>query len=411
MVGGGDQDRTSISKRRKMPQNSKNSKNSQHDGSATVNPFALLSEESQPADEEYTDTVVVAEPTPESRSGRPLRPSRKRQQHTSPPSPPPAPKRRAPKQYEVGDPVLEALARVEATLARVEERAIRAEKRVEELECTVKDLLQQQHTTPPRTVSPPPPTPPLHAEAPPFRLPGVNLDISGAPRLRDLAPGQLRERVDECLHAHGLGFQCLGVNVKEKDKIRAFFKGTDYPAAQGAVDKWVHAMAKGEGQVRIYGEQWFPVRVDRVKKSISMDELGCKVVGLLNKVKITKMRWLSRPAVEKAHGSIVIFLEEKEQADKLLSSVVNMPGGEIAFPRAFLTKVVPTRCFRCHEYGHTQLRCPNPPVCGQCAATGHQADTCTSIVTRCAACRGPHRATDPGCTKFRKERKRLQPSP
>lgn len=323
-----------------MPQNSQNS---QRDSSATVNPFALLSEDSQHADEDNTDTIIVApttEPTLESRSGRPLRPSRKRQQHNSPPSPPPAPKRRTQKPNNADDPVLDALHRVEAVLARVEERAIRAEKRVKELECSVKSLLKQQPTTLPQPASSPSPTPArLHAEAPSFHLPGLNLDMSGAARLRDLAPGELRKHVDKCLDACGLDFRCLGVNVKEKYKVRVFFKGKDYQAAQKSVDKWVGAMITGEDRVRLYGEQWFPVRVDRVKKSMPMDELGCTLFGKLNNAKVAKMRWLSRPAVEKEHGSILVFLEEKEQVDRLLTEcVVHMPGGEIAFPRVFETR-------------------------------------------------------------------------
>jgi len=53
-------------------------------------------------------------------------------------------------------------------------------------------------------------------------------------------------------------------------------------------------MTTGQDQVRVYGEQWFPIRVDWVKKSISMDELGCTWSAKLNNVKVTKMRWLSR---------------------------------------------------------------------------------------------------------------------
>jgi hypothetical protein len=86
--------------------------------------------------------------------------------------------------------------------------------------------------------------------------------------------------------------------------------------------------------------------------------------------------------------------KRKEQVDRLLSEgVVHMPGGEIAFPWLFETKMMPTRCFRCHEYGHTQLRCLNTP------------DSYTSLVSKCAACRGPHQAR---CATFRKGRRRLQ---
>jgi hypothetical protein len=307
------------------------------------------------------------------------------------------------------DQILQALGRIEAALARSEERAERAEKRVEELEVTVKSLLTTQ-SRPAETrtgLSPTPPTT-LYANKPQYRLPGVNLDLSGAPQLRDKTPGELRKCVDDGLQACGLEIRNLGVNVKEKDKIRVFFRGDDHGTAQKEVDKWVKAMVKEQGHVRVYGEQWFPVTVDRVRKSMTMDEIGRTLFGKLNSVKVAKMRWLSKPMAGKEHGSIVVFLEEKEQSDRLLTgSVVYLPGGEIAFPRMFETRVVPTRCYRCHQYGHAQLRCSNDVVCGHCAGSGHQAEACTSLTTKCAACHGPHRATDPGCSRFKKERRVL----
>lgn len=61
-------------------------------------------------------------------------------------------------------------------------------------------------------------------------------------------------------------------------------------------------------------------------------------------------------AVEKEHESIAVFLEEKEQVDRLLAGqVVLVPSREIAFPGLFETKGVPTRCFHCPEYGHTHM--------------------------------------------------------
>jgi len=42
----------------------------------------------------------------------------------------------------------------------------------------------------------------------------------------------------------------------------------------------------------------------------------------LNNGKDLTMRWWSRPAVEKEHGSMVVFLEEKKQVDQFLAEVV-----------------------------------------------------------------------------------------
>lgn len=68
--------------------------------------------------------------------------------------------------------------------------------------------------------------------------------------------------------------------------------------------------------------------MDRVKKSITMNEIGRTLPDKPNDVRVTRMRWLSKPKVDKEHGSAVVFLEEKEQADRLLTTgVVHLPGG------------------------------------------------------------------------------------
>jgi hypothetical protein len=393
-----------------MRRNSRNSKKNQLDGIACDSPFSILSKDGQHEDALADSTVVSSiEPLLESRAGRPLRPSRKRQQECSPSSPGPVSKRRAqkintPASTVTNGQILQAVERVEAALARSEERAAKAEKRVEELEATVKGLLEAQ-SRPTETRTGPSPTPPttLRVNAPQYRLPGVNLDLSTAPQLRDKTPGELRKCVDDGLQACGLEIKNLGVNVKEKGKIRVFFRGGDHAIAQREIDKWVQAMVRGPGHVRVYGEQWFPVGVDRVKKSVTM---GRTLFGKLNSVGVAKMRWLSKPGVGKEHGSILLFSSRRK--NKLIAGcVVHLPGGEIAFPRVFETRLMPTRCFRCHEYGHTQLCCANDVVCGHCAGLGHQAENCTSLTTKCAACHGPHRATDPGCGRFKKERRVL----
>jgi hypothetical protein len=179
--------------------NSQISKNRQ-DSIADISPFALLSEDTQHVDEQNADTIAIPsiELVPESRNGRPLRPSRKRQQDNSPPAPPPAAKRRTQTLKDTADnQVLKALERIEAALARSEERAVKAEKRVEELEKTVKSLLTQLKPTVTQPGSSPASSPSpsltlLRAEAPAYRLPGINLDLSAAPQLHDKNPNCCR---------------------------------------------------------------------------------------------------------------------------------------------------------------------------------------------------------------------------
>lgn len=76
----------------------------------------------------------------------------------------------------------------------------------------------------------------------------------------------------------------------------------------------------------------------------------------------------------------------REHADRILAeSVVNMPGSEVGFSRDFDN----FRYFRCRKCEHAQLGCLTQAVCGRFASTGHQAESCTSLVTKNAACYGP----------------------
>jgi len=166
---------------------------------------------------------------------------------------------------------------------------------------------------------------------------------------------------------------------------------------------------------RIYGEQWYPVRVDRALRSQVIDETGCNEFSRLNGVEVKKMRWLGNMSVDKEYGSMVLHVRTREEMDKLLKEmIVLMPNGETAFTRPFYPSVQPSRCYRCHLYGHLHYRCKSPaPICGQCSQPGHAASTCTATVFLCAACggKGEHKATDSGCPVYRRELDRLKSSP
>lgn len=98
------------------------------------------------------------------------------------------------------DPVMDALMRIKTALKRAkkraeqaEERAARAEKRPELLETLIKRTAGTPQKPP--SVSGPPPPAALQPLSPPFRVPGINLDLSRAPALLKRSPGEIREQL------------------------------------------------------------------------------------------------------------------------------------------------------------------------------------------------------------------------
>jgi len=204
---------------------------------------------------------------------------------------------------------------------------------------------------------------------------------------------------------------CVGVNSKGNGRYRLLFQGKDVDTVRKD-DTWVKTYFD---RGALYGEQWYPMRVDRAYHGAAVDEMGCLIFGQLNGVKVHKMRWLGNVSVDKEYRSMVVYLDTKEDVDGLLAKMtVTMANGECAYTRPFIIGRQPARCYCCHLYGHLHYRCRAPaPICGQCALPGHSASTCTSTTLKCAACggKGAHKATDPGCPVYRRELAKLRPSP
>lgn len=146
--------------------------------------------------------------------------------------------------------------------------------------------------------------------------------------------------------------------------------------------KWL----KGNfGQARIEGEQWYPIKVDRVNK-LHLKDLHeehthaefCKVYGAENgEIEIKQMRWLGQSKPHLMYGSLVVYLSKKEDAEKLLHNQTMEFQGESGFTKLFLKRTIPQRCFRCQKYGHHQVRCmEKDQICGRCAENGHDRSDC-----------------------------------
>ena len=65
---------------------------------------------------------------------------------------------------------------------------------------------------------------------------------------------------------------------------------------------------------------------------MATDDLECTLFGRMNKVKVHKMRWLGTASVDKEYRTMVVYLDKKEEVDRLLEQVtVEMANGECAF--------------------------------------------------------------------------------
>lgn len=60
------------------------------------------------------------------------------------------------------------------------------------------------------------------------------------------------------------------------------------------------------------------MRVDRAYYRAVVDEMGCSIFGQINGVKVHKMIWLGNVLVDKEYRSMVVYLDTKEEADRLL---------------------------------------------------------------------------------------------
>jgi hypothetical protein len=117
-------------------------------------------------------------------------------------------------------------------------------------------------------------------------LPGIGLDLSRVQdeEIKEGNAGVVRRRANEALKERGI--TCLRVNDKGNGRYRLLFKEADVDGLQRN-DSWVTTHFNKE---TLYGEQWYPIRIDRAYKSVTTDDLGCTLFGRMNKVKVHKMR-------------------------------------------------------------------------------------------------------------------------
>ena len=209
--------------------------------------------------------------------------------------------------------------------------------------------------------------------------------------------------------------KCTGIlkSPGEAHKAKLLFKTQSDADLVRANEDWLKAHFRG---ARLQGEQWYPIKVDRVNRyaindgnSWNIRQSAAKEIGEENRVEIARMRWLSGPS-DKHFGSLVVYLTKQKDAGVLLENQLMDFKGEAAFTSVFQRRQVPSRCFKCQKYGHQEFRCKDETVCAKCATTGHTEKDCISPETKCAACKGPHKASDRGCKVYRDLLNKMNPN-
>jgi hypothetical protein len=159
------------------------------------------------------------------------------------------------------------------------------------------------------------------------------------------------------------------------------------------------------GGARLLQPDWFPVKVDRVPKHFAnqqgterLREEIATIFGKENGVDAVKMRYLGTVQPAKAHGSVVIFVSNKNDQGKLLEADEVRLGGFTVFAKEYKRLPKPYRCKKCQLLGHKERTCDNEITCGHCAQKGHS--SCESPWPKCVNCNGPYPSAHHDCRVF-----------
>jgi regulator of replication initiation timing len=249
----------------------------------------------------------------------------------------------------------------------------------------------------------------------PDRLLGVNIDLSKcrSPVPEDTA--DIMNLVTIALQAHQATKDVKPTAImktnRDLHRMRIIVRSETEADLIRMHPQWLETHFSGG---RLRGEQWYPVKVDRVDKLKIMNDERTQVKEGLeqqlseeNEVRIMKIATLGKPATHKLYCSMVVYLKKKEDAEKLLNDRIMTIGAEAGFTSAYEYRPRVTRCFNCQEYGHQAYRCQKDQRCLRCSEAGHA--TCATDSPRCVSCQGPHAADDRGCPVYREQLKRLNP--
>jgi hypothetical protein len=219
-------------------------------------------------------------------------------------------------------------------------------------------------------------------------------DNASASKIRQSIEKEMREG-DE-----GSGWRCVAVTRDPRHAAR--IRVTCRDESELARVKEVVEKTKAVGS-RVLRDQWYPVKVDNACRTAVLDEHGELRTGAVemlekeNEVRIAKISWLSRKDVQKAYGSMVVYVTKRADAARLLEGQYFIVDGESAFTRVFEPRRGPMQCFRCLSLGHKAFSCTKEQVCSRCGQPGHRHNDCQAEQPKCAICDGPHESPSRQC--------------
>lgn len=194
----------------------------------------------------------------------------------------------------------------------------------------------------------------------------------------------------------------VGVKPTSRTTVKVFVDSEDSVASLRRDTHWLNALPRA----KLQGEQWYPVKLNDVKKESVFDTSGTQREDFTRifqeeneAAQIKKIIWLSR---KKRYGSMAIYFSSQPDAESMLNRRIVHVRGEASFSDRFYERRRPLRCHKCQQYNHKEDRCPNPEACSKCAGN-HRFDQCTSERIKCAACQGDHAANDRSYPKWDEE--------
>ncbi|KAF4622916.1 hypothetical protein D9613_001545 [Agrocybe pediades] len=116
-----------------------------------------------------------------------------------------------------------------------------------------------------------------------------------------------------------------------------------------------------------------------------------------------KARWIKpvhRRRPEQRFGHMVFSFNNRDQANEIRIRGIIIHSQKRDVERL---KDEPTRCLKCHRYGHIARNCiADEDTCGTCGETGHRTNACTIKDQRyCVSCQSDgHSSWDRGCPVF-----------
>ncbi|KAJ5414923.1 hypothetical protein N7509_000021 [Penicillium cosmopolitanum] len=177
-------------------------------------------------------------------------------------------------------------------------------------------------------------------------------------------------------HTH---WRCRAVTVSPRDPNRIRIACRD--EAEHQLVKKVAEEKIGTG-ARVLRDEFYPLKVDSVKRSAVLDENheilagAAAALGEENETTVAKITWLSSKEAAKPYGSMVVYLTKGTDARRLLADGYFHVGGESGTTSIFEHRPRPLQCYNCQEIGHKAFQCKKIQKCAKCATEGHHHSRC-----------------------------------